>query len=488
MAIVVGKIIGIKGTVRVFNTETQEMRVVEEGAEIFLDEVVITEDGATVAIATVDGNTISLGGSSEFVIDNDSVPVAALRELPDAIIGNFESLQAAIIDGNFESVTDAGTTLADEQVDLLRSQAETINTNNEAEELSSSNQEGVEDERNAETGEVTAGYVTETREIDLEEAAEATDDAVDEVAVNTPEPETEPDPETEPEPDPDPETTPDPEVDPDPVNVIIRLIALDDTQVPILDENGHYTLANTVLEGNDGNYMALAFASDATEFSPATRLEDQQGSVSITFGNLSAVGSDSQTTDDGSQDFNNTPILTISLDIPFNTGTYDDYLSDGGEQYTVTILPTSFVDPNETYTDVIIDESPVITTIIDDGQPNTPFDPNDPVEPNMESVRVVLVPTDAAGNIIDPVTIPEGETAYFKVILLDPNGNEIPNATGDVDVVFTDGTAVRTGTSEDAELDFAANNQTVSINQVFSADALGDYLSDSGETFDVAIV
>lgn len=153
MAIVVGKIIGIKGTVRVFNTETQEMRVVEEGAEIFLDEVVITEDGATVAIATVDGNTISLGGSSEFVIDNDSVPVAALRELPDAIIGNFESLQAAIIDGNFESVTDAGTTLADEQVDLLRSQAETINTNNEAEELSSSNQEGVEDERNAETGE-----------------------------------------------------------------------------------------------------------------------------------------------------------------------------------------------------------------------------------------------------------------------------------------------------------------------------------------------
>ncbi|MFV8423903.1 hypothetical protein, partial [Vibrio parahaemolyticus] len=103
-------------------------------------------------------------------------------------------------------------------------------------------------------------------------------------------------------------------------------------------------------------------------------------------------------------------------------------------------------------------------------------------------VRVVLVPTDAAGNIIDPVTIPEGETAYFKVILLDPNGNEIPNATGDVDIVFTDGTAVRTGTSEDAELDFAANNQTVAINQVFSADALDDYLSDSGETFDVAIV
>ncbi|MGE3591664.1 MAG: beta strand repeat-containing protein, partial [Arcobacter sp.] len=129
----------------------------------------------------------------------------------------------------------------------------------------------------------------------------------------------------------------------------------------------------------------------------------------------------------------------------------------------------------------------VTTTIIDDAQPNTPNDPSDGVEPDMDSVTVKLVATDAAGNIIDPVTIAEGEIAYYKAILVDPDGNQIVTASGNVDITFTDGTAIRTGTSANGGQDFTGTNATVALNTVFSAVANDDYVSDSGETFNVQI-
>lgn len=146
MSIVVGKVIGLQGEVRVLDTETQEVRVVTDGAEIFLNEVVITQEGATVAIETVDGNTLSIGGDSEFTIDNDIVPVEALQEMPAQLVANFDSLQRAIIEGRFESV-DSQEALTADQAALLQTQAEAINeTNQSDDELSSSSQQGVEED------------------------------------------------------------------------------------------------------------------------------------------------------------------------------------------------------------------------------------------------------------------------------------------------------------------------------------------------------
>lgn len=102
-------------------------------------------------------------------------------------------------------------------------------------------------------------------------------------------------------------------------------------------------------------------------------------------------------------------------------------------------------------------------------------------------VTVELIPTDASGNEIPPATIEEEETAYYKAILVDADGNEIIGATGDVDVTFTDGTAVRTGTAALGTLDFQGNDQTVALNTVFSTDALDDYIAEGSETFDVQI-
>ncbi len=164
----------------------------------------------------------------------------------------------------------------------------------------------------------------------------------------------------------------------------------------------------------------------------------------------------------------------------------DDYISDSGENVNVHITDDTYTNASA-YENVVHDTAAVVTTIIDDSQPNTPNNPNDGVEPDMESVTVKLVSTDAQGNIIPEATIAEGETAYYKAILLDPAGNQIVGATGDVDITFTDDTAIRTGTVANGGQDFTGTNATVTLNQVFSAVAGDDYISDSGEKFNVQI-
>ncbi|WP_044409505.1 hypothetical protein [Thiomicrospira microaerophila] len=61
MSIAVGKIINATGRVQVLNPETNEIREIENGQEIFFNEVVITADEASLAIDMIDGQTISLG-------------------------------------------------------------------------------------------------------------------------------------------------------------------------------------------------------------------------------------------------------------------------------------------------------------------------------------------------------------------------------------------------------------------------------------------
>ncbi|MCD4757792.1 MAG: cadherin-like domain-containing protein [Arcobacteraceae bacterium] len=117
---------------------------------------------------------------------------------------------------------------------------------------------------------------------------------------------------------------------------------------------------------------------------------------------------------------------------------------------------------------------------IDNGTPDT-------VIPPVNNITVKLVSTDINGDIIPEASIAEGETAYYKAILVDSKGNQIVGATGDVDITFTDGTAIRTGISVDGESDFTGTNATVAINTVFSAVASDDAIGDNGEKFNVQI-
>ena len=256
-----------------------------------------------------------------------------------------------------------------------------------------------------------------------------------------------------------------PPVETDLDTITIKLFAID----PV---TGARVPANEVLEGNDAEYIAVAFDKNNNEVL-------QGETVTVTF------GKSGDTATNGGVDYvSTTQIVTIGT--KFSTATTDDYIADNGEFYSVQILDETLSNASN-YETVIIDTTSVTTTILDDSQPNTPNNPNDGIEQDMESVIVKLVSTDALGNIIPEATIPEGEIAYYKAILVDPSGNQIVGATGTVAITFTDGTAIRTGTSDEGKNDFTATNQTVTLNTVFSAVANDDYIADNGETFNVQI-
>ncbi len=92
---------------------------------------------------------------------------------------------------------------------------------------------------------------------------------------------------------------------------------------------------------------------------------------------------------------------------------------------------------------------------------------------------VQLIATDEAGNELANSTVEEGETAYYKAVLVDPDGNVLP-AEGTVDVTFTDITT-------DGVTDYTYTVNNVAIGEVFSADAVDDVWAEDTESFEVSI-
>ena len=259
------------------------------------------------------------------------------------------------------------------------------------------------------------------------------------------------------------------EVDSEPV--IIKLVALDENGDPILDGNGEYTFANEVAEANSANYMALAFAPNETIFSPSTKLADQLGTIDVSFSAVTANGANQQTAIDGTQDFNNNAQTTVSLGSVISTATYDDYLSDNGETYNVSIDVDSYIRPTETtgYEDVSIDTSAVVTTIVDDATPNE----------DVDTVYAVLT---------GDTSVNEGSTASYTVELLDKDGNSVTVSQNTVvNVTFTN------GSTQDADTQYAnGDNIAVTISAgnssvALSTDTIDDYMSDNNENYTLTI-
>lgn len=575
MSIVVGRVIGIKGEVLILDTETQEVRAVSEGAELFLNEVVITQNGATVAIETVDGNTLSIGSDSQFVIDNDVVPVEAFQELPPQLVGNFDSLQRAIVEGRFESVDGTEVPLAAEQQAAFQTQAEVINqSNNTEEELSSSNQQGVEDQRNAETGEITAGYVTETREIDFVEEVEPPA-RTEELVAPTPEPTEVPTPEptelpteaptlepteppteaptpepTEPPteaPTPEPteppteaptpqpteppteEPTPEPTQPPPPPRTIIKVIAADAEGNPLKDQEGNYLEANAAPEGGQAYYVALAFAPNSTLFNDNTRLETQAGTVDFAFADDSATRNSDQEPAEGSNDYLQQETLEgIALNTRVSADALDDYISDNGELFNVTISNYQSSSP-AAYVAVSVREEGVETTITDNSIDNESEVPNDPTDPNdlndgdepnnpddgdentpptnAEPVIIKLIALDGNGEPIlnqesghytfaNQVT--EGNDANYMALafasgetVFSPD-TKLTNQLGTVDISFGAEGDSATGAAEqtvsDGSEDYDNSQKTaVALGSVISTSSFSDIIRDNEETYKITI-
>ena len=76
----------------------------------------------------------------------------------------------------------------------------------------------------------------------------------------------------------------------------------------------------------------------------------------------------------------------------------------------------------------------------------------------------------------------EGGTTYYKVVMLDSDGNQI-NAEGTVDIRFLDHSAVHTGDLANGMKDFSAHSMTVELNTVFSVHASNDMVVEGCEQF-----
>ncbi len=240
---------------------------------------------------------------------------------------------------------------------------------------------------------------------------------------------------------------PDPE---DPVT--LKLIAL--------DAGGIEVPANEVFEGNAVSYIVVM------EDANGNRILNAGGTVEVTFSSIS-------TTDN--VDFNAASV-NVTPGVSFSIDTIDDYIADNNERFTAQLTDGSYTDA-QLYEAVIYDNTSVTTTIIDDSQPNTPNDPGDGLEADMESVTLKLIALDKNDNEVLSNDGVEGETAAYKVVLLDPDGIRINTATGTVQVSFT-------GDANDVD----TNTQTVTLGQTFSTDIIDDFIADNGETFTVQII
>ena len=296
--------------------------------------------------------------------------------------------------------------------------------------------------------------------------------------------------------------------------VTVKLVALDENGQPILDADGHYTFANAVYEEGAPKYMALAFAPGETVFSPDTKLDAQIGTVTIDFHDGTATGADSQTAEDGTQDYLDTTQTTVSLGTVISTETYDDYLADDGEQYAVTIREGSYAPDHGGYENVAIDTSPVTTTIHDDsnGDANQPDDPNTldddgAKESDHEQVVIKLVACDENGNPIvenGHYTVAneviEGNDAHYMALAFKPGTTDfttdarLDTQVGTINVSFLDRSPAEAvghsgaQSAGDGTQDYDNTPQTsIRLGESFSTATLDDFRADDGERYEVAI-
>ena len=296
--------------------------------------------------------------------------------------------------------------------------------------------------------------------------------------------------------------------------VILKIVACDANGKPIMAgaDDKTYTFINTVAEGNEANYMVLAFKPGTTTFTTDNLASVQGGTVTIqtadsTIGKI-ATGIATQTLTDGTQDYQITE-KTVIVGTAFNVKTFDDFMSDNDETYTVLIKDATYAHPTDKplYENVTTDSSVVTTTIKDDtGTPNTS---DDGVETTHEAVIIKLIALDKDGNpiIIDGKytfinTVAEGNVAKYKALAFAPtetefkNGSELEIQAGTVTVTSRDTNPVDAkGTTEttvnkndnDGSKDYVISTQTVELGTVITVATLDDYVADNGEKYEVAL-
>ncbi|RBQ28730.1 Calx-beta domain-containing protein [Aliarcobacter vitoriensis] len=310
---------------------------------------------------------------------------------------------------------------------------------------------------------------------------------------------------------PDPNKPNDGKIEKNQEQVILKIVAVDETGSPIMDGN-KYTFVNSVNEGSNAKYMVLAFEPNTTEFTTQTVLSPSLQSGTVTIKTADDTALTTGTKDDAKLDYESTQ-KTVTLGQVFEVKTLDDYISDNGEKYKVSIIDSSYTHPSTPiYENVKIDPNPVITTIYDNSNPNngTPHNPNDPTNHNQESdkdiVLIKLFAADKDGNVIKDTNgnyvlanrFAEGtEAKYIAYAFKDGetvfnDNTRLQTQTGTVDIEFHNGTATgsQTGDNTDTTGNKDFNNTSksnISLGVTFGTDIFKDDMPEGEEHYTVTI-
>ena len=275
--------------------------------------------------------------------------------------------------------------------------------------------------------------------------------------------------------------------------VILKIVACDSTGNPIMDGN-KYTFVNEVNEGSNAKYMVLAFDPKATEFTTTTVLNSALQGGTVTIKTVDGTAITTGTKDNAELDYVSETSKIVTVGEVFEIKTLDDYLSDDGEKYKVSINDKTYEHPasGAIYENVITDKDPVITTIKDNTTPNT--------ETNVEDVKIVLVAVSSATTTIADITnsdgtlkvtntneTPEGGKLYYIAVAVDKDGKPLSTQGGDVTINY--GTTSTTS-DKDATAGVDYDNTTkvnTKVGVVFEVKTKDDYYAEGDENFTVKI-
>ncbi|MEV9528068.1 Ig-like domain-containing protein [Aliarcobacter butzleri] len=281
-------------------------------------------------------------------------------------------------------------------------------------------------------------------------------------------------------------------VESDQENVILKIVAVGEDGNPII-KDGKYTFENNVAEGSNAKYMVLAFKPGTTEFKTTDVVDTQGGTVTIKITDDTAKTTG--TKDNAELDYVSETSKIVTVGEVFEIKTLDDYLSDDGEKYKVSINDKTYEHPvsGAIYENVVTNTDPVTTTIKDNTIPNT--------ETNVEDVKIVLVAVSSATTTIADITntttgkliidntneTPEGGKLYYIAVAVDKDGK--PLATQGGDVIINYGTTSNTS-DKNATTGVDYDNTTkvtTKVGEIFEVKTNDDYYAEGDENFTVKI-
>ncbi len=221
----------------------------------------------------------------------------------------------------------------------------------------------------------------------------------------------------------------------------------------------------------EGNQVAYTLTLDIPPFSAF--------SVTVAVSLVSTQTGDLETT---AQTINFAP---GQITAAFTVQTHDDFFADNGEIYQVNVVATS----GGGYTGQPVFPLGLKTTITDDSNPNTPYNPDDSIELGTDdTITIKLFGLDGDGNRVAVNDVKEGNQASYVVIAFDKVGSELSLA-GTVEVALVDNTAtgIASETKKDGSQDYIGSSKIVALGAIFTIETIDDYSTDNGETFTLAI-